>query len=189
MYRLDGRELLVKSFGVSQPTPDTRPEKCPVLSCEYHHRGFVREYDKRRHTLTHFRGSLVCAFCPASGSLMERTFERVDSFKRHLASVHSVEQIPPNSQSPSQAFTGSARELLIQYEDAPGDCSICCATFANAQEFYEHLDDCVLQTIQQLEPTDASEPIIEVQDHESARLYRISEGGVVEIEEAIAFNV
>ena len=189
MYRLDGRELLVKSFGVSQPTPDGRPEKCPVLSCEYHHRGFAREYDKRRHTLTHFRGTLVCAFCPASSSLAEKTFERADFFKRHLVSVHSVEPIPPNSESQSQAFTRSARELLSQYEDASGDCSICCATFTNAQEFYEHLDDCVLQAIQQLEPTDVTEPIIEAEDQENTRIYRISEGGVIEIEEAVAFNV
>jgi hypothetical protein len=170
MYRLDGRELLVKSFGVSQPNSDERPEKCPVLSCEYHHRGFVREYDKRRHTLTHFRGTLVCAFCPASGSITEKTFERADSFKRHLVSVHNVEQIPPNGQSQSQAFTGSTRELLNQYEDASGDCSICSA-------------------VQQQEPTDDAEPIIEVEDQETTRLYRISEGGVGEIEEAIVFNV
>jgi hypothetical protein len=188
MYRLDGRELLIKSFGISQPTPDERPEKCPILSCEYHHRGFAREYDKRRHTLTHFRGTLVCAFCPASSSLTEKTFERADFFKRHLVSVHSVEPIPPNSESQGQAFTRSARELLSQYGDGSGDCSICCATFANAQEFYEHLDDCVLQAIQQLEPTDFTEPIIEAEDQENTRIYRISERGVVEIEEAIAFN-
>jgi hypothetical protein len=189
MYRLDGRELLVKSFGVSQPPPDERPEKCPVLSCEYHRRGFVREYDKRRHTLTHFSGTLVCAFCPASGSLTEKTFAAADSFKRHLVSVHCVEPIPPNDESQRQTFTRSARELLNQYEDASGDCSICCTTFANAQEFYEHLDDCVLQAVQQLELTDVTEPIIEAEDQENTRIFRISEDGVVEIEEAIAFNV
>src|SRR3954451_221146 len=189
MYRLDGRELLVKSFGVSQPNSDERPKKCPVLSCEYHHRGFAREYDKLRHTLTHFRGILICAFCPASGSITEKTFQRADSFKGHLFSVHNVAHIHPNSRNQSQAFTGSARELLNQYEDASGDCSICSAAFANAQAFYEHLDDCVLQAVHQQEPTDDTEPIIEVEDKEITKVYRISESGVREIEEAIAFNV
>ncbi len=37
-----------------------RPEKCPLPSCEYHHKGFARKYDKNRHTLTHYKGTMVC---------------------------------------------------------------------------------------------------------------------------------
>lgn len=113
-----------------------------------------------------------------------------------LVSYRHTPQLPqgntrgsPNSQSQSQAFAGSAREQLSQYEDASRDCSICCAAFANAREFYEQLDDCVLQAIQQQEPTDTSEPIIEVDDHETTRLYRISESGRCRDRGAIAFNV
>jgi hypothetical protein len=35
-----------------------RPEKCPIVTCEYHLKGFARKYDKSRHTLTHYKGSL-----------------------------------------------------------------------------------------------------------------------------------
>ena len=34
-------------------------------------------------------------------------------------------------------------------------CSTCGVTFANAQEFYEHLDDCVLRVVQQADPSEA----------------------------------
>jgi len=36
-----------------------------------------------------------------------------------------------------------------------GTCSTCSVTFANAQEFYEHLDDCVLRVVQQIDPAEA----------------------------------
>lgn len=36
-----------------------------------------------------------------------------------------------------------------------GTCSTCSLKFANAQEFYEHLDDCVLRVVQQVDPQDA----------------------------------
>jgi hypothetical protein len=74
-----------------------RPEKCPITTCDYHIKGFARKYDKNRHTLTHYKGTMVCGFCPGSGSSAEKSFNRADVFKRHLTSVHAVEQTPPNS--------------------------------------------------------------------------------------------
>jgi hypothetical protein len=32
-----------------------RPEKCPILTCKYHTRGFARKYDKNRHTMAHYK--------------------------------------------------------------------------------------------------------------------------------------
>ncbi|KAL6163291.1 hypothetical protein ACJQWK_10880 [Exserohilum turcicum] len=129
-----------------------RPEKCPIATCEYHIKGFARKYDKNRHTLTHYKGTMVCGFCPGSGSAAEKSFNRADVFKRHLTSVHGVEQNPPNSRkkSPSgrKSFGGSQPSVA-------GTCSTCSVTFANAQEFYEHLDDCVLRVVQQADPTEA----------------------------------
>ena len=130
-----------------------RPEKCPILNCEYNQKGFARKYDKNRHTLTHYKGTMVCGFCPGSGSAAEKSFNRADVFKRHLTSVHGVEQTPPNSRKRSP--TGSARRLTSYCEDATGKCSTCSATFTNAQEFYEHLDDCVLRVVQMEEPSEA----------------------------------
>jgi hypothetical protein len=129
-----------------------RPEKCPITTCEYHMKGFARKYDKNRHTLTHYKGTMVCGFCPGSGSAAEKSFNRADVFKRHLTSVHGVEQNPPNSRKKSptgrKAYTGSAQSMA-------GTCSTCSVTFANAQEFYEHLDDCVLRVVQQADPSEA----------------------------------
>jgi hypothetical protein len=131
-----------------------RPEKCPIQTCEYHVKGFARKYDKNRHTLTHYKGTMVCGFCPGSGSAAEKSFNRADVFKRHLTAVHGVEQTPPNSRKKQQQQQGP-KKLTSYPPDATGKCSTCSQTFANAQEFYEHLDDCVLRIVQQEDPAEA----------------------------------
>ncbi|KIX01562.1 uncharacterized protein Z518_09288 [Rhinocladiella mackenziei CBS 650.93] len=139
-----------------------RPEKCPIVTCEYNQKGFARKYDKNRHTLTHYKGTMVCGFCPGSGSPAEKSFNRADVFKRHLTSVHGVEQTPPNSRKKSPSNNNNTtttnnnhRKLSSYCQDATGKCSTCSATFNNAQDFYEHLDDCVLRVVQQEEPSEA----------------------------------
>lgn len=130
-----------------------RPEKCPIQTCEYHIKGFARKYDKNRHTLTHYKGTMVCGFCPGSGSAAEKSFNRADVFKRHLTAVHGVEQSPPNSRKKSG--NNGAKKPTGYAPDATGKCSTCSATFSNAQDFYEHLDDCVLRIVQQEDPAEA----------------------------------
>ena len=130
-----------------------RPEKCPITTCIYHQKGFARKYDKNRHTLTHYKGNMVCGFCPGSGSASEKSFNRADVFKRHLTSVHGVEQNPPNSRKKSPG--GSTKGSTTLSDDISGKCSTCGSIFRNAQEFYEHLDDCVLRIVQQEEPSEA----------------------------------
>ncbi|GAQ11951.1 hypothetical protein ALT_9272 [Aspergillus lentulus] len=130
-----------------------RPEKCPIVTCEYHVKGFARKYDKNRHTLTHYKGTMVCGFCPGSGSPAEKSFNRADVFKRHLTSVHGVEQTPPNCRKRSPG-AASGKKVSDYCQDATGKCSTCSATFSNAQDFYEHLDDCVLRVVQQVEPSE-----------------------------------
>ncbi|KAG9236735.1 hypothetical protein BJ875DRAFT_371416 [Amylocarpus encephaloides] len=146
-----------------------RPEKCPIQTCDYHIKGFARKYDKNRHTLTHYKGTMVCGFCPGSGSAAEKSFNRADVFKRHLTSVHAVEQTPPNSRKKTSGGLNAIRKLSGYAPDATGKCSTCSATFTNAQDFYEHLDDCVLRIVQQEEPSEAinAARLAEVeQDHE-----------------------
>jgi hypothetical protein len=132
-----------------------RPEKCPIQTCDYHIKGFARKYDKNRHTLTHYKGTMVCGFCPGSGSAAEKSFNRADVFKRHLTAVHGVEQTPPNSRKKMLATANSGKKLTGYAPDATGKCSTCSATFSNAQDFYEHLDDCVLRIVQQEDPAEA----------------------------------
>jgi hypothetical protein len=125
---------------------EERPEKCPIESCEYHVKGFARKYDKNRHALTHYKGTMVCPFCPSPGTAYEKAFNRADVFKRHLTSVHGVEQTPPNSRKPT--ITGFGPGGSSATADGLGArCSICHNRFSAAQEFYEHLDDCVLNVI------------------------------------------
>ena len=120
---------------------EERPEKCPIETCEYHIKGFARKYDKNRHALTHYKGTMVCPFCPNAGTVYEKAFNRADVFKRHLTAVHNVEQTPPNSRK-MILTTGGGRSGGLGAK-----CSICQSQFATAQEFYEHLDDCVLNVI------------------------------------------
>lgn len=130
-----------------------RPEKCPITSCEYNKKGFSRKYDKNRHTLTHYKGTMVCGFCPHSGSSAEKSFNRADVFKRHLTTVHGVEQNPPNSRKKPPMAASSSTQTYGN--DATGKCSICSGFFANAQDFYEHLEDCVLSVVQRIDPSEA----------------------------------
>jgi hypothetical protein len=129
-------------------------EKCPITTCEYHTKGFARKYDKNRHTLTHYKGNMVCGFCPGSGSAAEKSFNRADVFKRHLTAVHGVEQTAPNSRKKTGS-ANSGKKLQGYAPDATGKCSTCSATFSNAQDFYEHLDDCVLRIVQLEDPAEA----------------------------------
>lgn len=141
---------------------EERPEKCPIETCEYHAKGFARKYDKNRHALTHYKGTMACPFCPNSGTAYEKSFNRADVFKRHLTAVHNVEQTPPNSRrqtalggsSSSSASATPSREGGSSGGSSQGGgggagarCSICQTQFSTAQEFYEHLDDCVLNVI------------------------------------------
>ena len=122
-----------------------RPEKCSIATCEYHQIGFRRKHDQNQHILTHSKGVIVCGFCPGSASAAEKTFNRTDVFKLHLTSVHGVERTP-----------STASKAISSYStDQSGKCSTCAATFANAQLFYEHLDDCVLHAALQEEPSEA----------------------------------
>ncbi|GAB7357417.1 hypothetical protein MBLNU459_g8346t1 [Dothideomycetes sp. NU459] len=144
-----------------------RPEKCPITSCEYNIKGFARKYDKNRHTLTHYKGTMVCGFCPGSGSASEKSFNRADVFKRHLTSVHGVEQTAPNSRKRSPGVSGTKRGYAMK--ETQGTCSTCSVTFANPQEFYEHLDDCVLRVVQQGDPSEAiNERILSSVTHDKA---------------------
>ncbi|KAB8342989.1 hypothetical protein FH972_022582 [Carpinus fangiana] len=131
-----------------------RPEKCPIPSCDYNKKGFSRKYDKNRHTLTHYKGTMICGFCPGSGSAAEKSFNRADVFKRHLTTVHHVEQAPPNSRK-KQAGGASSKKDVGNASGTTGKCSICSQIFQTPQDFYEHLEDCVLDVVQKVDPGEA----------------------------------
>ena len=129
-----------------------RPEKCPIVSCEYHTKGFARKYDQAKHTLTHFKGTLTCPFCPSIHWCPEVSFPRVDTLKRHLTSLHGVQQTSSTSRQRSQggthlSFPGDPNTAHV------GSCSTCSLIFVNPQAFYDHLDGCIFKTLTDVEPT------------------------------------
>ena len=125
-----------------------RPVKCPVVTCEYHKKGFARKSDGQRHTLTHYKGTMVCGFCPGLGSAAQKEFCRADVFKHHLTSVHGVER--PTSDSRIKSSPKKSAKNFPDYPiNALGRCSTCLVTFNSPQEFYEHFDDCIISYIQQ----------------------------------------
>ena len=103
---------------------------------------------------------MVCGFCPGSGSAAEKVFYRTDVFKRHLAITHGVAQTPPSSRKKTGSDVGGGsdtnKELTGYASDATAKCSTCSQTFSNAQDFYEHLEDCVLHIVQQTDPSEAT---------------------------------
>jgi hypothetical protein len=127
-----------------------RPEKCPVVSCSFHRKGFARKYDQQRHTLTHYKGTMVCPFCPGAGTAAEKSFNRADVFKRHLTTVHGAITSPPNSKKATATVT---KKTPIQTHDGVGRCLVCSDSLS-VQEFYDHLDDCVLRYVQKGDPTE-----------------------------------
>lgn len=117
-----------------------RPEKCPIKSCEYHTRGFSRKHDRNRHALNHYRGSLICGFCPGVGTPAEVMYNRLDLFKKHLVERHEVPMKPPNGHRPPCTRSGL---------EAPGGCScnVCRQMFLSPDDLYDHIDDCVLRVL------------------------------------------
>jgi hypothetical protein len=128
-----GPQLLTRQY--------EKPEKCPISTCEYHTKGFARIYDKNRHILSHYKGIIVCPFCPGMGTPKEKTFSRADVLKRHLSSFHNVEQAPPIMRMGSKSGTVSVPS------GKKGKCSICSKEYQGAQVFYDHLNDCVLAVV------------------------------------------
>ena len=130
-----------------------RPEKCPIITCEYHTKGFARKYDQAKHTLTHFKGTLVCPFCPLFNPSHESSFTRVDVLKRHLTSLHGVQQTSSTSRQKSQVGThsgSSGHSIMKRF----GSCSTCPLNFDSPQAFYDHLDVCIFKTLVDVEPGD-----------------------------------
>ncbi|KAL4988122.1 hypothetical protein BDW68DRAFT_159782 [Aspergillus falconensis] len=116
------------------PYESEGPAKCPILTCDYNAQGFTRIYDQRRHLLTHFKGTMVCGFCPESVYDAMKSFNSADVFRRHLISEHGAfHELPDPSRRPDRVVS----------------CSNCSNSFVTVQEFYKHFEDCVIRTILQ----------------------------------------
>lgn len=131
-----------------------RPEKCPITSCEFHKRGFARKYDRNRHLVTtHYKATVVCGFCPGEGSSSEKTFNRTDVFKRHLVASHGVDQ---NLTSSKKRTARGVAKSSTSNDETSGMCTTCGNIFPNAQELFDHLDECILRVVTQTDPGESA---------------------------------
>jgi hypothetical protein len=124
-----------------------RPHKCPIETCEYHVKGFARKYDKNRHVFSHYEGTMVCGFCSSSRSAADRSFNRTDVFKTHLAKVHGVNQLAISDPAAVSGLDDSTGETNESVSHSHGKCSTCDSTFRDALDLHEHLDECVLRAV------------------------------------------
>lgn len=151
-------------------------EKCPIFGCDRHTKGFARKSDKNRHLLTHYKGKLVCNFCPDSGTAAEKSFQGMKVFKIHLTIVHGVDTPFRNARRRS-----NDKPLLENTLCGVADrCSICGIPFATPRELYDHLDDCVLLVMQQQYLNNPSKPhpklpdtIVRQFSHRSSKHFRL----------------
>jgi hypothetical protein len=112
-------------------------------------KGFRQKRHQIKHTLTHYRGKIVCGFCPGPGSTDEEpeSFLHPSLFKKHLVLVHGVNSTASKYRSTGRALNGE--KPACDEKRATGKCSICSTTFTNVQNFHEHLDNCLLRIIHQ----------------------------------------
>jgi hypothetical protein len=82
---------------------------------------------------------------------MEKSFSPADVFKRHLLAVYNVEQTAPKGWQKKCAKGKGIHTGDYTNNNLSGKCSTCDITFATAQQFYEHLDDCVLSKVMEKE--------------------------------------
>jgi hypothetical protein len=125
---------------------DERPEKCPIITCEYRTKGFIRAYDRMRHTNTHLKATMVCGFCPSTGSVSEKSYKRFDIFSRHLCSVHGAERLSSAKQQELYSM-GANKATREPAQGKPlATCTLCAEPF-DIQTFYEHLPGCVFRRV------------------------------------------
>ncbi len=122
---------------------EQRVEICPVKTCERYLKGFTRAGERKQHTFTHFKGSLICGFCPESVSFSQAS-DRVNLFLTHLVKHHGVQAQHPD-QEPEISFMEKSRRRLSDTSPV-STCSICSEPFT-AQVLYEHLPGCVIRHI------------------------------------------
>lgn len=130
---------------VSEPTKGSKLEHfCPLITCEHHKHGFAQMWDQHLHILTHYKGNMVCRFCPGSETTAEVSFDGVDVFKRHLIEVHEVEPNTPTT------------NVTTLTPGVTAKCFSCPMVFDNPQAFYLHLDDCIMRALLREEPFQAT---------------------------------
>ncbi len=109
------------------------PQKCPIITCEYHQKGFSLKVEREKHTITHFEGDIECGseHCCYSSQwphLIEdpkKYFDNVEQLKSHVGIHHDLDL----------------------FELGGFKCFICCRIL-NRSGYFEHLNDCIVHTVE-----------------------------------------
>lgn len=100
-----------------------KAQACPVSSCDYHYKtfasmGLASKHHRSQHMMQHYLTLLSCGWCPK-----ERRTYSVYELKRHVAEEHWLDL-------------------------SRVDCPICCRVSLSVQQFFKHLDACIILQIQ-----------------------------------------
>lgn len=106
-------------------------QKCPVTTCEYHHKGFSLKVERDKHTMTQFQGDVRCSIwssCGSSSDYSNTYLNNVEHLRNHI-----------------RIFYG--RVPLTHHITATLKCWICHRSFLQPA-YLEHLDDCILHAVE-----------------------------------------
>ncbi|KAK9326403.1 hypothetical protein V1517DRAFT_251875 [Lipomyces orientalis] len=158
-------------------SPEPRPHKCRAgytngkPTCQYVTMGFARVADRNRHELKHYDGRFVCPFGIENCRIGNERFGRLDTFKRHLRTVHGQSPAArdgnsssPGTVSPGQPSSAPAgqgrprrrhRTRRFSTSDEVLECYNCNKTYYDVEAFIGHLNDC---TYALMHPGETDEP-------------------------------
>ncbi|KAK9475146.1 uncharacterized protein V1510DRAFT_359204 [Dipodascopsis tothii] len=128
-----------------------------TVICSYVTVGFARAADRNRHELKHFQGRFTCPF-GAQCRLNGERFGRLDTFKRHLRTVHGshpvvvaavggTENVFAKADDDGRRKRGRKADGCDSpdaLDDSPAelDCGNCHQRFQGVDHFIAHLNDC-----------------------------------------------
>ncbi|KAK9240859.1 hypothetical protein V1525DRAFT_394109 [Lipomyces kononenkoae] len=146
-------------------SPEPRPHKCRAgytdgrPTCQYVTMGFARVADRNRHELKHYDGRFVCPFGITNCRIGNERFGRLDTFKRHLRTVHGVSQTavaagsstssngtPQHSSATHSSHPAGShkrhRTRKLSTSDKQLECYNCNKAYYGVEAFIGHLNDC-----------------------------------------------
>ena len=94
--------------------------RCPVTSCEYHHKKFALRGERDKHTRTHFQGLIKCGFYHCRSGIF--FFNKVERLVKHVYKHHNHDFNGFRDLRGFQDFGGSMKHLgdyilnLVEFE-------------------------------------------------------------------------
>ncbi|KAK9427151.1 hypothetical protein V1505DRAFT_318056 [Lipomyces doorenjongii] len=159
-------------------SPEPRPHKCRAgytdgkPTCQYVTMGFARVADRDRHESKHYDGRFVCPFGIENCRTGNERFGRLDTFKRHLRTVHGkssasarsdgrcISTAPPLRLSARGRPRPPRRRHRIGNLQKSNDkllCYNCKKSYDGVQAFSGHLNDCTCALMHEWEADESAD--------------------------------